>query len=34
VKEFGVYAVYNYSAVDRDGITSFAASQDLERLVS
>jgi hypothetical protein len=33
VKEFGVYAVYNYSGVDRDGITSFAASQDLERVV-
>jgi hypothetical protein len=25
VKEFGVYAVYIYSGVDRDGITSFAA---------
>jgi hypothetical protein len=33
VKEFWVYAVYNYSGVDRDGITSFAASQDLERVV-
>ena len=33
VKEFGVYAVYNYSGVDRDGITSFAASEDLERVV-
>ena len=29
VKEFGVYAVYNYSGVDRDGITSFAAPEDL-----
>jgi hypothetical protein len=26
VKEFGVYAVYNYSGVDRNGITSIAAS--------
>jgi hypothetical protein len=25
--------VYNYSGVDRDGITSFAASEDLERVV-
>ena len=33
VKEFGVYAVYNYSGVDRDAITSFAASEDLERVV-
>jgi hypothetical protein len=33
VKEFGVHAVYNYSGVDRDGITSFAASEDLERVV-
>jgi hypothetical protein len=33
VKEFGDYAVYNYSGVDRDGITSFAASEDLERVV-
>ena len=33
VKEFGVYAVYDYSGVDRDGITSFAASEDLERVV-
>jgi hypothetical protein len=33
VEEFGVYAVYNYSGVDRDGITSFAASEDLERVV-
>jgi hypothetical protein len=33
VKEFGVYAVYNYSGVDRDGIASFAASEDLERVV-
>ena len=33
VKQFGVYAVYNYSRVDRDGITSFAASEDLERVV-
>ena len=33
VKEFGVYAVYNYSGVDGDGITSFAASEDLERVV-
>ena len=33
VKEFGVYAVYNYAGVDRDGITSFAASEDLERVV-
>jgi hypothetical protein len=33
VKEFGVYAVYNYSGVDRDGTTSFAASEDLERVV-
>jgi hypothetical protein len=33
VKEFGVYAAYNYSGVDRDGITSFAASQDLQRVV-
>ena len=33
VKEFGVYAVYNYSGVDRDGIISFAASEDLERVV-
>jgi hypothetical protein len=33
VKEFGVYAVYNYSGVDRDGITSFAASEDLVRVV-
>ena len=33
VKEFGVYAVYNYSGVDGDGITSSAASEDLERVV-
>jgi hypothetical protein len=33
VKEYGVYAVYNYSGVDSDGITSFAASEDLERVV-
>jgi hypothetical protein len=33
VKEFGVYAVYNYSGVDRDGIISFAASEDLECVV-
>jgi hypothetical protein len=33
VKEFGVYAVHDYSGVDRDGITSFAASEDLERVV-
>ncbi len=33
VKEFGVYAVYNFSGVDGDGITSFAASEDLERVV-
>jgi hypothetical protein len=33
VKEFGVYAVYNYSGVDRDGLTSFAVSEDLERVV-
>ncbi len=33
VTEFGVYAVYNYSGVDGDGITSFAASEDLERVV-
>ena len=33
VKEFGVYAVYNYSGVDREGITSFAASEDLKRVV-
>jgi hypothetical protein len=33
VKEFGVYAVYNYSGADRDGITSFAASEDLQRVV-
>ena len=33
VKEFGVHAVYNYSGVDRDGIISFAASEDLERVV-
>jgi hypothetical protein len=33
VKEFGVYAVYNYSGVDRDGIASLAASEDLERAV-
>jgi hypothetical protein len=32
VKEY-VYAVYNYSGVDSDGITSFAASEDLERVV-
>ena len=25
--------MYNYSGVDRDGITSFAASEDLERVV-
>ena len=31
--EFGVYAVYNYSGVVRDGITAFAASEDLERVV-
>jgi hypothetical protein len=29
----GSTAVYNYSGVDRDGITSFAASEDLERVV-
>ena len=29
VTEFGVYAVYNYSGVDSDGITSFAASENL-----
>jgi len=33
VTEFGVYAVYNYSGVDRDEISSFAASEDLERVV-
>ena len=33
VKESGVYAVYNYSGVGRDGIISFAASEDLERVV-
>jgi hypothetical protein len=33
VKEFDVYAVYNYSGVDRDGITAFAAAEDLERVV-
>jgi hypothetical protein len=33
VTEFGVYAVYIYSGVDRDGITSFAVSQDLQRVV-
>ena len=33
VKQFGVYAVYNYTGVDRDGIISFAASEDLERVV-
>ena len=33
MKEFGVYAVYNYSGVDRDGIISFAVSADLERVV-
>ncbi len=33
MKEFGVYAVYTYSGVDRDGIISFAASDDLERVV-
>ncbi len=33
MNEFGVYAVYNYSGVDGDGITSFAASEDLERVV-
>ena len=33
VKEFGVYAAYNYSGVDCDGITSFAASQDPQRVV-
>jgi hypothetical protein len=33
VKGFGVYAVDNYPGVDRDGITSFAASEDLERVV-
>ncbi len=33
VKEYGVYAVYNYSGVDSDGVTSFAASEDLERVV-
>ena len=27
------YAVYTYAGVDRDGITSFAASEDLERVV-
>jgi hypothetical protein len=32
VKKFGVYVVY-YSEVDRDGITSFAASEDLQRVV-
>jgi hypothetical protein len=32
VKKFGVYVVY-YSGVDRDGITSFAASEDLQRVV-
>jgi hypothetical protein len=25
--------VYNYSGIDRDGIISFAASEDLERVV-
>jgi hypothetical protein len=33
VKEFGVSAVYTYSGVDRDGTISFAASEDLERVV-
>jgi hypothetical protein len=33
VTEFGVYAAHNYSEVDRDGITSFAAPEDLERVV-
>ena len=33
VKEFGVYAVHDYSGVDGDGITSFAASEGLERVV-
>ena len=33
MKKFGVYAVYNYSGVDRDGIISFAVSEDLERVV-
>jgi hypothetical protein len=33
VKEFGVYAVHDHSGVDGDGITSFAASEDLERVV-
>ncbi len=33
VKESEVYAVYNYSGVGRDGVTSFAASEDLERVV-
>ncbi len=33
MKEFGVYAMYNYSRVDRNGITSFAASEDMERVV-
>ena len=32
MKKFGVYVVY-YSGVDRDGITSFAASEDLQRVV-
>ena len=32
-KELGIYAVYNYSGVESDGITSFAASEDLERVV-
>jgi hypothetical protein len=29
----GSTAVYNYSGVDRDGITSFASPEDLERVV-
>ena len=33
VTEFGIYTAYNYSGVDRDGITSFVASEDLERVV-
>lgn len=33
VREFGVYAVYNYSRVNSDRIPSFAASEDLERVV-
>jgi len=32
VKKSGVYVVY-CSGVDRDGITSFAASEDLQRVV-